>query len=182
MSPLIRDPRALSAVIRPKIAIGSGGLRGKGWFTAPSVAAGVLLERHTDFIFAVPAGRARSGVGYPDSARALYFATMRGCDCRQSANCYFWSRDGCGINVNIIRLRLLRKYWYGERYSLPVVVEHLYPGQLRARNHRFLPGSIVMSIRQLTEKMLSKSIRGAQKAVACNSRRGRDSTTAACAQ
>ncbi|VEC93307.1 rod shape-determining protein RodA [Salmonella enterica subsp. enterica] len=59
-------------IIQSKIAIGSGGLRGKGWLHGTQSQLEFLPERHTDFIFAGTGGRARSG-GHPDSARAPIF-------------------------------------------------------------------------------------------------------------
>jgi len=40
-------------IIQSKIAIGSGGLRGKGWLHGTQSQLELLPERHTDFIFAV---------------------------------------------------------------------------------------------------------------------------------
>ena len=40
-------------IIQSKIAIGSGGLEGKGWLQGPQSQLEFLPERHTDFIFAV---------------------------------------------------------------------------------------------------------------------------------
>lgn len=40
-------------IIQSKIAIGSGGLYGKGWFNGTQSQLDFLPERHTDFIFAV---------------------------------------------------------------------------------------------------------------------------------
>ncbi len=40
-------------IIQSKIAIGSGGLRGKGWLHGTQSQLEFLPERHTDFIFAV---------------------------------------------------------------------------------------------------------------------------------
>jgi rod shape determining protein RodA len=40
-------------VIQSKVAIGSGGLTGKGWGTGTQNTHGVLPERHTDFVFSV---------------------------------------------------------------------------------------------------------------------------------
>jgi rod shape determining protein RodA len=40
-------------IIQSKIAIGSGGLFGKGWFNGTQSQLDFLPERHTDFIFAV---------------------------------------------------------------------------------------------------------------------------------
>jgi rod shape determining protein RodA len=40
-------------IIQSKIAIGSGGLYGKGWFNGTQSQLNFLPERHTDFIFAV---------------------------------------------------------------------------------------------------------------------------------
>ncbi|MCD6048291.1 MAG: cell shape-determining protein RodA [Gammaproteobacteria bacterium] len=49
-----RDPLGTGYhIIQSKIAIGSGGLLGKGWMAATSSQLSFLPEHHTDFIFAV---------------------------------------------------------------------------------------------------------------------------------
>ncbi len=85
-------------IIQSKIAIGSGGLRGKGWLHGTQSQLEFLPERHTDFIFAVLAEELGL-VGILILLALYIFANnARLVDCRQSAN-YIWSRDGWRINV-----------------------------------------------------------------------------------
>ena len=44
---------ALAAIIQATIAVGSGGLWGKGWLNGTQAHLEFIPERHTDFIFAV---------------------------------------------------------------------------------------------------------------------------------
>ena len=85
-------------IIQSKIAIGSGGLRGKGWLHGTQSQLEFLPERHTDFIFAVLAEEL--GLVGILILLALYILLIMG-----------WR-----LNADIIRL-CLRKYWYGKRYS-----------------------------------------------------------------
>lgn len=102
-------------IIQSKIAIGSGGLRGKGWLHGTQSQLEFLPERHTDFIFAVLAEELGL-VGILILLALYILLIMRGAvDSRQSAN-HLWSRHGWRLNADIIRL-CLRKYWYGKRYS-----------------------------------------------------------------
>ncbi len=98
-------------IIQSKIAIGSGGLRGKGWLHGTQSQLEFLPERHTDFIFAVLAEEL--GADWcADPAGALYSADhARAVDRRSGAN-HLWPGHGRWFNVDFIRL-CLRKYWYG---------------------------------------------------------------------
>ncbi len=71
-------------IIQSKIAIGSGGLRGKGWLHGTQSQLEFLPERHTDFIFAVLAEEL--GLVGVLILLALYvLLIMRGLmDCRQA--------------------------------------------------------------------------------------------------
>lgn len=49
-----RDPRGAGyQIIQSKIAIGSGGIWGKGWLSGSQTRLDFLPERHTDFVFSV---------------------------------------------------------------------------------------------------------------------------------
>lgn len=153
-------------IIQSKIAIGSGGLRGKGWLHGTQSQLEFLPEPPYRLYLRGTGGRARSG-GHPDSARALYFANnARLVDCRQSAN-YIWSRDGWRINVNIIRL-CLRKYWYGERYSA-CGWSTFTPGQLRGLRTDCADGRVRdCDVDPHPQKnVVEKRIRGAQCVSSC---------------
>ncbi len=102
-------------IIQSKIAIGSGGLRGKGWLHGTQSQLEFLPERHTDFIFAVLAEEL--GLVGILMLLALYvLLIMRGLvDCRTRAN-HLWPRHGWRVDADFVRL-CLRKYWYGEWYS-----------------------------------------------------------------
>ncbi len=99
-------------IIQSKIAIGSGGLRGKGWLHGTQSQLEFLPERHTDFIFAVLAEELGL-VGILILLALYILLIMRGLWIAARAQTTF---DGRWFNVDIIRL-CLRKYWYGERYS-----------------------------------------------------------------
>lgn len=101
-------------IIQSKIAIGSGGLRGKGWLHGTQSQLEFLPERHTDFIFAVLAEELGL-VGILVLLALYVLLIMRGLWIAARAN-HLWSRDGRRINVDFVRL-CLRKYWYGEWYS-----------------------------------------------------------------
>ena len=71
------DPRASGYhVIQSKIAIGSGGLFGKGFTLGTQKRLAFLPEQHTDFIFAV-VGEELGFIGVTDRADAV----PRGCSC-----------------------------------------------------------------------------------------------------
>ncbi len=53
MNPNLDPLGAGYTVIQSKIAIGSGGLLGKGWFSGTQNQLNFLPERHTDFIFSI---------------------------------------------------------------------------------------------------------------------------------
>ena len=101
-------------IIQSKIAIGSGGLRGKGWLHGTQSQLEFLPERHTDFIFAVPAEELGL-VGILILLALYVLLIMRGLWIAARAN-HLWPRHGGRVNVDFIRL-CLRKYWYGEWYS-----------------------------------------------------------------
>lgn len=105
-------------IIQSKIAIGSGGLRGKGWLHGTQSQLEFLPR--TPYRLYLRGTGGRAGIsGHFDSARSLHSADhARAVDSRQSAN-HLWSRHGWRLNADIIRL-CLRKYWYGKRYSAVV--------------------------------------------------------------
>ena len=97
-------------IIQSKIAIGSGGLRGKGWLHGTQSQLEFLPERHTDFIFAVLAEEL--GLIGVLILLALYILLiMRGLWIAAQAQTTF----GRVMAGDFIRL-CLRKYWYGEWY------------------------------------------------------------------
>ena len=102
-------------IIQSKIAIGSGGLRGKGWLHGTQSQLEFLPERHTDFIFAVLAEELGL-VGILILLALYILLIMRGLWIAARAQNHLWSRHGWRLNADIIRL-CLRKYWYGKRYS-----------------------------------------------------------------
>ena len=91
-------------IIQSKIAIGSGGLSGKGWLHGTQSQLEFLPERHTDFIRRVSrrAGADR-GVG---AAGALPAGDhSRADDRRQGAN-HLRPRDGWRLDADFVRLCL----------------------------------------------------------------------------
>ncbi|MDR6366187.1 rod shape determining protein RodA [Enterobacter sp. SORGH_AS 287] len=102
-------------IIQSKIAIGSGGLRGKGWLHGTQSQLEFLPERHTDFIFAVLAEELGL-VGILILLALYVLLIMRGLWIAARAQTTFWPRDGRRVDADFIRL-CLRKYWYGEWYS-----------------------------------------------------------------
>ncbi len=90
-------------IIQSKIAIGSGGLSGKGWLHGTQSQLEFLPERHTDFIFAVLAEELGliGGVG---AAGALPAGNhSRADDRRQGAN-HLRPRDGRRLDADFVRL------------------------------------------------------------------------------
>lgn len=153
-------------IIQSKIAIGSGGLRGKGWLHGTQSQLEFLPERHTDFIFAVLAEELGL-VGILILLALYILLIMRGLwIAARSAN-YIWSRDGWRINVNIIRL-CLRKYWYGERYSA-CGWSTFTPGQLRGLRTDCADGRVRdCDVNPHPQKnVVEKRIRGAQCVSSC---------------
>ncbi|SUG89471.1 rod shape-determining protein RodA [Salmonella enterica subsp. enterica] len=153
-------------IIQSKIAIGSGGLRGKGWLHGTQSQLEFLPERHTDFIFAVLAEELGL-VGILILLALYILLIMRGLWIAARAQTTFWSRDGWRINVNIIRL-CLRKYWYGERYSA-CGWSTFTPGQLRGLRTDCADGRVRdCDVDPHPQKnVVEKRIRGAQCVSSC---------------
>ena len=83
-----RDPLGKGFhIIQSTIAVGSGGVLGKGWMQGTQTHLDFIPERHTDFIFAVFGeefgliGNARAAAAVPgaDLARDMIAATRRRC-------------------------------------------------------------------------------------------------------
>jgi rod shape determining protein RodA len=88
-----RDPlRAGYQVIQSKIAIGSGGLLGKGLFKGSQSQLGFLPTRHTDFIFSV-VGEEMGFVGVVVTLGLLAFIIFR------SINSAHTARDNLGLFI-----------------------------------------------------------------------------------
>ena len=148
-------------IIQSKIAIGSGGLRGKGWLHGTQSQLEFLPERHTDFIFAVLAEEL--GLIGVLILLALYILLiMRGLWIAAGAN-HLWPGHGRWFNVDFIRL-CLRKYWYGEWYFTGGG-RTVAAGELRGSALIVLMAGfgIVMSI-HTHRKMLSKAFKGVSNA------------------
>ncbi|MFO6485141.1 peptidoglycan glycosyltransferase MrdB [Escherichia coli] len=92
-------------IIQSKIAIGSGGLRGKGWLHGTQSQLEFLPERHTDFIFAVLAEELGL-VGILILLALYILLIMRGLWIAARARNHLWSRYGWRLNADIIRLCL----------------------------------------------------------------------------
>ena len=79
-----RDPLGSGyQVTQAKIAIGSGGITGKGFRQGTQAKLEFLPARHTDFIFAV-LGEEWGFVGVVDRARPLSLSDLSGADVRES--------------------------------------------------------------------------------------------------
>ncbi len=74
--PGIRPTRRGLSIIQSKIAIGSGGLRGKGWL--PALSHSLNFSPNAILTLSSRTG-GRAGIsGHSDSARSLHSAIMRG--------------------------------------------------------------------------------------------------------
>ena len=82
-------------IIQSKIAIGSGGLRGKGWLHGTQSQLEFLPERHTDFIFAVLAEELGL-VGILILLALYILLIMRGLWIAARAQNHLWSRVMAG--------------------------------------------------------------------------------------
>ena len=99
-------------ILQSKIAIGSGGISGKGWMQGTQSQLEFLPEPHTDFIFAVMSEE-HGMVGFLILMAIYLFIIIRWLNncgkCRNLFRAY-----SCWCNhTDILRL-CLREYWYGE--------------------------------------------------------------------
>ena len=96
-----RDPRGAGyQVIQSKIAVGSGGLAGKGFFSGTQGQLHFLPAQHTDFIFAV-LGEEGGFIGTA-TVLGLYFLLLRRCFVAADS-----SRDPLGIYLSLAVFTLL---------------------------------------------------------------------------
>ena len=91
------DPRnAGYHVIQSKVAIGSGGLLGKGFTMGPQKRLAFLPEQHTDFIFAV-VGEELGFVGVTVALACFLFLFLRITKIAERANDSYSSLVACGL-------------------------------------------------------------------------------------
>ena len=104
-------------ILQSKIAIGSGGLSGKGWMQGTQSQLEFCAEPHTDFIFAVM-GEEHGMIGFLILMAIYFYYCARFNDCRKCSN-FFWAYSCWCNNINFLCLCIC-EYWNGKR-NLPVV-------------------------------------------------------------
>jgi rod shape determining protein RodA len=91
------DPRnAGYHVIQSKVAIGSGGLLGKGFTLGPQKRLAFLPEQHTDFIFSV-VGEELGFIGVTFALGCFLFLFLRITKIAERANDSYSSLVACGL-------------------------------------------------------------------------------------
>ena len=143
----MRDPLGKGFhIIQGMIAIGSGGIWGKGFMAGTQTHLEFIPERTTDFIFAA------YSAGQSDADSGLFAAGLaRPGHCRQGA-VPVWPSDGRGRGHDFLHLRLC-EHGYGQRHpacggrasALYQLWRHSHghtgPGTGRADVHRALPAA-----------------------------------------
>ncbi|HHM24353.1 MAG TPA: rod shape-determining protein RodA [Bacteroidetes bacterium] len=94
---LVKDPRGINyQVIQSKVAIGSGGLVGKGFLHGTQTQLRFLPEQHTDFIFSV-IGEEFGFIGGLVVVALFVFLLIRGVQIAASTKHRFYSLASIGI-------------------------------------------------------------------------------------